>query len=122
MFPDPCGEVSAEAVKNGADPRAVIPDDCVVVVGGMSPLEPAGVLFCGAVGPTLEAAGAAVPHGQLRATTVGAIRAKGGVVEWAPELSQGSNLNRQHVNITEGGPTAFSGLQPNSVARKDRGR
>lgn len=120
MFPDPCGARLAEAVKNGADPRAVIPDDYLVVRGGTAPMEPPGVLFSGATGPTLEAAAAAVPHGQVRAASVGAIRANGGTVEWAPEMSRGRTLNNQHVNITEAVSSVFSGLQPNPVPRTHR--
>ena len=46
-----------------------------------------GETFSGAVGPSLEAAAGAVPHGQIRYTTAGEIRARGGVVEWAEEQS-----------------------------------
>jgi hypothetical protein len=120
MFPDPCGDAFERAVAAGADPKTVVPDDFVVVKGGTVPIPEAGVEFSGAVGATLEAAATAVPHGQLRTTTVGAIRAAGGIVTWEPEVSRFQTVNRQHVNITEGGDSSFSGLQPNPVPRRDR--
>ena len=120
MFPDACGAGFAEAVKQGADPKPVIPDDYVIVRGGASPLDPPGTTFSGAIGPTLEAAAAAVPHGQIRVATVGAIRARGGTVEWAPELSRHGTPNQQHVNVTEAGSTSFPELQPNPVPREQR--
>jgi hypothetical protein len=120
MFPDPCGSEFAEAVRNGADPKAVVPDDFVIVRGGASPVAPTGTPFSAAAGPNLEAAAAALPHGQIRVTTAGTIRGQGGVVEWAPEVSRHGTPNQQHVNITEGGSTAFSELQPNPVPRARR--
>jgi hypothetical protein len=120
MFPDPCGEAFAQSAANGADPKQIVPDHFWVVRGGGSPMPPAGTKFSGAVGPTLEAAAAAVPHGQIRAGSVGAVRAAGGIVEWVPEVSRFQTINRQHVNITEAGPTAFSDLRPNPVVRRQR--
>jgi hypothetical protein len=120
MFPHPCGEVLERAVANGADPKLVVPDDYIVVKGGTLPLPGPGVVFSGAVGPTLPDAAAAVPHGQIRITTAGAIRAAGGEVYWAPDLSRHLTLNRQHVNITEAGSSVFSDLTPNPHPRRDR--
>jgi hypothetical protein len=120
MFPDPCGAEFAEAVRNGADPKTVVPDKYVIVRGGAVPIAPSGTPFSAAAGPTLEAAAAAVPHGQLRVTTAGAIRAQGGLVEWAPEVSRHSTPNQQHVNVTEEGSTTFSELRPNPVPRAQR--
>lgn len=120
MFPHPCGGQFEQAVAAGADPRSVVPDEYVVVKGGAAPLPADGGVFSGAVGPTLEAAAGAVPHGQLRVSTVGAIRAAGGAVWWEPELSRHLTPNRQHVNIIEAGPTTFSDLCPNPVPRSDR--
>jgi hypothetical protein len=77
-------------------------------------------VLSGAAGPTLEEASAAVPHGQIRVTTAGAIRAQGGIVEWLPQFSRLKTVNYQHVNITDGGPTTFSELQPNPVPRSQR--
>ena len=84
------------------------------------PLPAEGEEFSGAVGPTLDDAAAAVPHGQIRITTVGAIRAAGGTVVWLPDLSRHLTLNRQHVNILEAGPSQFSELEANPVPRRDR--
>ena len=120
MFPDPCGPRFTEAVKKGADPAAVVPNEYVIVRGGSSNVNNPGEPFSGTVGPTLEAAAAAVPHGQIRATTVGAIRARGGIVEWASEVSRHGTVNQQHVNVTEKGPTTFSALHPNPVPRTQR--
>jgi len=61
-----------------------------------------------------------VPHGQVRVTTGGAIRASAGTVEWVPERARGGAINRQHVNIVEGGLTSFSGPQRNPVPRRQR--
>jgi hypothetical protein len=120
MFPDPTGAGFAEAVRNGADPDKVVPDEFVVVHGGVGPVPPAGMPFSGATGPNLEAAAAAVPHGTIRVSTVAAIRSAGGTVDWSPEISRYGTLNQQHVNIIESGSTCFSGLQQNPVARRQR--
>jgi hypothetical protein len=122
MFPHPCGEEFERAVAAGADPKLVVPDEYVVVKGGTTPLPPAGsgTVFSGAVGPALEDAAAAVPHGQIRTTTAGAIRAAGGEVAWKPEKSRRQTLNRQHVNIIEGDASTFSELARNPVPLRDR--
>jgi hypothetical protein len=119
-FPDSCGDQLAEAVHNGADPKLVVPGDFVVVRGGSTPIPPSATTFSAAVGPTLEAAAAAVPYGQIRVSTVDEIRQNGGVVEWVPELSRGGTVNRQHVNVTEAGTTTFSEVRPNPVPRVQR--
>lgn len=119
-FPHPCGEEFEQAVAAGADPATVVPDEFAVAKGGSFPLPPAGDIFSGSVGPTPELAAAAVPHGQVRLSTVGAIRDAGGTVTWGSELSRHHTVNRQHVNITESGPTTFTGLVPNPVPRKQR--
>jgi hypothetical protein len=77
-------------------------------------------MFSAVAGPTLEAAGCAVPHGQLRVTTVGVIRAAGEVVEWFADSSPHGTMNLQHVHVTEAGSTVFGGPQPNPVSRKQR--
>jgi hypothetical protein len=120
MFPHLCGEAFAEAVRHGADPKMVVPDDYAIVHGGTSPLVPAGETFSGATGPLLEDAAAAVPHGQIRTTTAGAIRAAGGVVEWVPEVSRHGTVNQQHVNITEAGKSSLSALRSNPVPKTQR--
>lgn len=120
MFPDPCGAALAEAVRNGADPRAVVPDHYVIVHGGTAAIPRPGIRFSAATGPTLETAAAAVPHGQIRMAIAGAIRANGGIVEWEPDWSRLWTLNDQHVHITEAGPSVFSDLLTNPVPRKRR--
>ena len=81
MFPHPCGADFAEAVRNGADPATVVPDEYVVVRGRTKPIPLPGQQYSANVGPTLEAAAAAVPYGQIRVTTVGEIRRA--VVWWS---------------------------------------
>jgi len=76
--------------------------------------------FSATVGSTLEAAAAAVPHGQIRTSRVGAIREQGGSVVWIPENSRRGTLNEQHVDVTEVGTTTFSELRLNPVPRKLR--
>jgi hypothetical protein len=120
MFPHPCGADLAQAVRQGTDPRTVVPDDFFVVRGGTRPIPAAGSAFSATVGPTLEAAAAAVPHGQVRATTVGTIRGRGGSVVCVAEFSPHGTLNEQHVNITEAGTTDFSAPQPNPVPKRLR--
>ena len=97
MFPHACGVDLERAVRNGADPAQVVPDDYVVVRGGTKPLPPAGEEFSGFVGPEVAAAGCALPHAQIRVSSAGAIRAAGGRVTWVPEFSPHGTLNLQHV-------------------------
>src|SRR5213594_77351 len=118
MFPDAVGEVLERAVKAGADPKVVVPDSFVVARGGSTPIEGTQP-FSAAIGPSLQAAASALPHGQIRVTTAGAIRAAGGMVEWAPETSRHGTVNRQHVNITGASADLFSDLMPNPVPRRD---
>jgi hypothetical protein len=120
MFPDPCGAEFERAVRAGADPKQVVPNEYAVVHGGTAPMPPTGTRFSGAVGPSVESAAAAVPHGKVHVSTVGAVRAAGGVVEWKPEVSRFQTVNRQHVNITEARPTVFSDPRPNPVPRRQR--
>lgn len=120
MFPHACGDELEQAVAAGADPKTVVPDDYVILRGGAKPVPPTGEVFSCSTGPTVEAAGYAVPYNQIRATTAGAIRAAGGVVEWLPELSPHDNMNKQHVHVTEAGPTAFGEPQRNPVPKPNR--
>ncbi len=120
MFPHACGADLAEAVRRGVDPKTVVPDDYVVARGGTRPMPAPGNTFSATVGPTEDAAAAAVPHGQVRVTTAGAIRRQGGTVEWLAEYSPHATLNEQHVNVTEAGTTSFSAARPNPVPKKLR--
>src|SRR5262249_49228089 len=120
MFPHPCGPAFAKAVQSGADPRVVVPDEYIVVRGGTRPIPPPGQTFSATIGPTLEAAASAVPHGQVRKTTAGAIRRNGGGVEGAPEYSPHGTMNQQHVQPLEARVTTFSEPMTNPVPRKRR--
>ena len=80
-----------------------------------------GTKFSGSYGRTLEEAAAAIPHGTLRATTAGAVRASGGSVEWELDVSRSGVLNENHVNIVEGNrPSVFSEPFANPVPRSKR--
>ncbi len=120
MFPHPCGPDLAKAVRNGADPRTVVPDDFFVVRGGIKPIPDPATVFSAAVGPTFEAAASAVPNNQICVTTVGKIRSTGGSVQWQAEDSRRGTLNEQHVHVIEYGVTSFSDPQPNPVAKQLR--
>jgi hypothetical protein len=90
------------------------------VRGGTKPVPPAGETFSCSSGPTLDAAACATPYNQIRSTTAEAIRSAGGVVEWLPEFSRWRTMNKQHVNVTEAGPTTFTELLPNPVPKAGR--
>jgi hypothetical protein len=100
--------------------RSALPDGYVVVRGGVRPLPPVGEKFSGAVGVDKVDAGKGIPHGNMRSSTVGAIRGFGGTVESAPELSAGNVLNERHVDIIEGKTGAFGPLEPNPVPKAER--
>jgi len=119
-YPHPCGATFRDAVAQGTEPAVVVPNDFTVVHGGMAALPPSGIIFSCAAGPTLDAAACAVPHGQIRVSTVGAIRALGGTVIWVPQRSRLGTINDQHVNVVESGTTTFGSLIPNPVSRKSR--
>jgi hypothetical protein len=120
MFPHRCGEQFEQAVAAGVDPKTVVPDEFVIVRGGTKPVPAAGEVFSCAAGPTLVAAGCALPNNQIRATLASAIRQAGGVVDWVPEFSRRGTMNKQHVHVMEVGPTVFGEPQPNPVAKADR--
>jgi hypothetical protein len=120
MFPDPCGNAFAAAVAAGADPKQVIPDNYIVVRGGIKPWPVPGTAFSVVVGATLPIAAAAVPYGTIRATTAGQIRAVGGTIEWVPEHSPRGTLNLQHVHVIEPGPTTFAVSQASPVPKRQR--
>ncbi len=104
-----------------ADVARGLGDEAVVVRGGTSAVPPPGEVFSGAYGSNLEDAAAYVPHGQIRATTVGEIRAGGGSVDVAPELTRSGVLNERHVNICLGSDECpFGDLQPNPVPKIGR--
>jgi hypothetical protein len=120
MFPHTCGKELAEAARNGADPRTVVPDGYAVVRGGIKPIPPLEETFSAVVGPDLQAAASAVPNGQVRVATAGEIRQQGGIVEWLPEISAHGTLDEQHVHVTERGATSFSEPRPSPVPKRLR--
>jgi hypothetical protein len=63
----------------------------------------------------VEGAGAAVPHGSIRVTTAGQIRAAGGTVTYAPEMG-----NYNHVNVTIGETNPFGELVGTLFPRRVR--
>lgn len=77
-----------DAMARGADPTTVIPEEFVIIRGGVKDLPMPGTPFSGAMGRTIAEAGAGVPHNRIRVTTAGAIRAGGGSVEPAPEMDR----------------------------------
>lgn len=80
-----------------------------------------GEVFSGAYGSTIDDAAAYVPHGKIRPSTVGDIRAGGGSVDVVPELTRSGVLNERHVNVCLGrGPCPFGELQPNPVPKSGR--
>jgi hypothetical protein len=120
MFPDPVGERIEQAVLAGADSAIVVPDDFVLVRGGVSDMPPPWTTFSASTGPTVESASAALPHGTIRIARVADVRLAGGKVEWHPETTRYGTINRQHVNVTETGPTVFSDPRPNQVPSASR--
>jgi len=102
-------------------PRRV-PNNSVVVRGGIGDVPAPGTKFSGSFGKTLEDAGTGVPNNQVRVTTAGAIRNDGGTVRSKPELNPKTGvINRRHVNVTEGrGPTTFSPPQKNPIPPERR--
>jgi hypothetical protein len=97
-----------------------VPNDFSVVKGGTKPPPDPGTTFSGSFGATMADAAAGVPHGQIQPSTAGQIRAGGGTVEVAPEMT-GSTMNYQHVNVTEGSaPTSFGPPEPNPVPKSER--
>lgn len=112
---------AGDATAGLAKGASLIPDDFVVVRGGETALPVPGTTFSGAAGRTLDDAAAGVPHGKVRATTAGKIRAGGGSVVGKPELTRSGVLNEKHVNICVGGGSCpFGPLQPNPVPKSGR--
>lgn len=113
--------VATEGAGTVLEGAAALSEEMIVVRGGMSELPAAGEVFSGAAGNTLEEAAAGVPHGTIRTSTVGEIRAGGGTVELKPELSRGGVLNERHVDICMGGgPCPFGEPVPNPVPKAGR--
>jgi hypothetical protein len=81
-----------------------------------------GVSFSASLGATLDESAAGVPHGTIRWTTAGRIRASGGRIEHAPEASpESGTINRQHVHVIEGGGASeFGPPEPSPVPKRKR--
>jgi len=119
-FPHPCGDELQWRILHGEDPTAIIPDEYYVTKGGIAPVPDCGTVFSCTVGPSLGDAACALPYGQIRWTTAGAIRAGGGLVIWIAEKSRHQTTNLQHANIVEGVSTTFSDPIANPVPKRDR--
>jgi hypothetical protein len=108
-------------VHNTAGDCSIVPDNAVVVIGGTKDVPAPGIVFSGSFGATLDEAAAAVPHGQLRATTAGEIRQGGGTVVSVPEPTRSGQINEYHVDICLGvGACQISDLQANPIPKLDR--
>ena len=99
-----------------------VADSTTIVRGGQSDVPVAGETFSGSQGATLDQAAAGVPHGTIRSTTAGQIRAGGGTVEHAPEFnSKVGRTNNQHVDVCVGpGSCPFGSAQQNPVPKSRR--
>ena len=111
-----------EQLAAGADPKTVIADDTPIVRGGRNYQPKPGDVTSAQMGWDLADAAAGLPHGTIRVTTAGDIRAVGGTVELAPEPAwEGGPDNTWHVNVTEGSHPAFPAESvPNPVKSADR--
>lgn len=99
-----------------------VPDTAVIVRGGQSALPPSGKTFSGAYGKTVDDAAAGVPHGTIRSTTAGDVRAGGGTVRYNPEFNPNvGRINFQHVDVCIGpGGCGFSDPFRNPVPNRGR--
>jgi RHS repeat-associated protein len=99
-----------------------VPNGRIIVRGGQGPLPAPGDVVSGSQGETIEDAAKGVPHGSVRVTTAGEIRAGGGSVEVLPEVNPKSgNVNGNHVDIVTGeNGTGLGEIIPNPVPKKDR--
>jgi hypothetical protein len=111
-----------DQLKGGADPKTVVPDDAIIVRGGRDYQHREGNVVSAHMGSSIEDAASGLPHGTVRATTAGQIRAAGGAVELMPEPAwEGGPDNTWHVNVTEGPDPAFPGEGvPNPVPNQGR--
>jgi hypothetical protein len=103
------------AVKDAGAGASSIPDSTIIARGGQTPMPPAGEVFSGSQGQTVEEAGQGVVHGSFRFTTAGDIRTAGGMVEPAPEFNERvGQFNYQHVDVCLGeGTCQWSDVIPN---------
>jgi hypothetical protein len=106
----------------GANPETVVPDSAIIVRGGQAYTHQPGNIISAQMGSNAAEAAAGLPHGTVRITTAGEIRAAGGKVELAPEaIYPGGPANTWHVNVTEGATPAFPVTgTPNPVPKAQR--
>jgi hypothetical protein len=106
----------------GANPKTIIPDSATIVRGSQTYTHQPGNMLSAQMGSNAAEAALGLPHGTLKITTAGEIRAAGGTVELAPEpVYPGGPLNTWHVNITEGNSPAFPAqTTPSPVAKAQR--
>jgi len=119
--------LAASVVRSSADDAGDFhapgdaPAATVIVRGGSGEMPAPGNVFSGSQGGTVAEAAQGVPHGTIRTSTAGEVRANGGQVQVAPEATRSGQVNGQHVNVTEGGKTTtFSEPKPNPVPKPDR--
>jgi RHS repeat-associated protein len=113
-------EVASSAKSGDLHAPGDAPDGTVIVRGGSGDMPAPGSTFSGSQGGTVREAAAGVPHGTIRTSTAGEIRAGGGQVQVAPEPTRSGQINGQHVNVREGGKSTFSEPQPNPVPKPER--
>lgn len=92
-----------------------VPDDWIVIRGGVGAPPPQGTEFSASQGATLAEASATVPNNQVRVTTAKAIRGAGGRVSPNP-----TDDNPLHVHVTESCTSTFSDPVPNPVPKPQR--
>lgn len=120
------GAIRREAVEQGIrrvdDVIEEVDDTTVIVRGGQSDVPPPGQVFSGSQGRSVEDAAAGVPHGTIRSTTAGRIRADGGTVRRAPEFNERvGRTNEQHVDVCLGPSSCpFSDPFANPVPKSGR--
>jgi hypothetical protein len=109
-------------LETGANPKTVVPDGAIIVRGGKAYTHQPGNTISAQMGSRAAEAAAGLPHGTVRITSAGAIRAAGGTVELVPEpVYPGGPVNTWHVNITEGANPAFPAEgTPNPVPKAQR--
>jgi hypothetical protein len=81
-----------DSVAGGADAKRVIPGDAVIVRGGRTYQPRTGEVISGQLGSNATEAASGIPHGTIRVTSAGEIRAQGGTVEPAPEPVSASTI------------------------------
>ena len=92
----------------GANPKTVVPDSAIIVRGGQAYTHQPGNIISAQMGSSAAEAASGLPHGTVRITTAGEIRAAGGTVELVPEpVYLGGPINTWHVSITEGASATF---------------